>query len=374
MKLALLGGISVRHFLRDYWQKKPLLVRQALPKFEGFITHKALFDLACRDDVESRLVRRSQAGWQLSNGPFTGNNISRLPKRDWTLLVQDLNHFLPEAARLMQRFNFLPHARVDDVMVSYAPIGGGVGPHFDSYDVFLLQGCGQRRWRISAQKDLELIPDAPLKILKRFEAEEEWVLEPGDMLYLPPRYAHDGVALTECMTYSIGFRAPSAQELAHAFLNHIQDTLTLEGRYEDPDLLETKHPGEISKLMIGKTMDMLKNISWKEKDVTEFLGVYLSEPKPHIFFTPPQNPLSLPRFKSVSAKYGLKLALKSRMLYRKNIFYLNGERLALQEASAVYLRELADKWQIPTTANIDRDTLEILWDWYCAGFVEANNA
>jgi 50S ribosomal protein L16 3-hydroxylase len=370
MKITCLGGISARHFLRHYWQKKPLLVRKAFPDFKGLLKPDALFHLACRDDVESRLVNYSRSGWRLSHGPFAPKDFSRAPKRDWTLLIQDLNHILPEAMALLQQFDFVPHARVDDVMISYAAKGGGVGPHFDSYDVFLLQGPGQRQWRISAQKNLDLIPDAPLKILKDFQPEQEWVLESGDMLYLPPGYAHDGVAVTECMTYSIGFRAPSTQELANAFLSHLQDNLSLEGRYEDPDLPVTSRPGEISEHMVGKATAMLRKINWRGTDISDFLGIYLSEPKPHTFFAPPTRPLSTRRFAADMKKRGVGLALKSRMLYRKNVFYLNGERFCAPRASIAFLRELADNREVRSVPDMDQETFATLWVWQRAGFIE----
>ena len=195
MRTKLLGGISPRNFLRDYWQKKPLLVRGALPGFQGLLTCNDLIDLACRDDAQSRLITQKNGKWQLRHGPFTPRSFfASADKKQWTLLVQDVNHFLPAARELLLKFNFIPHSRLDDLMVSYAPDGGGVGPHFDSYDVFLLQGMGRRYWQISAQRDKSLVVDAPIKILREFRPEQEWVLEPGDMLYLPPGYAHNGVA------------------------------------------------------------------------------------------------------------------------------------------------------------------------------------
>ncbi|HVK54859.1 MAG TPA: cupin domain-containing protein [Burkholderiales bacterium] len=271
---------------------------------------------------------------------------------------------------MLQQFDFIPHARLDDLMVSYAAVGGGVGPHTDSYDVFLLQGPGKRRWRISAQKDTEILPNAPLKILKDFKPENEWVLEPGDMLYLPPGYAHEGVALTECMTYSIGFRAPSAQELATAFLDHMQEQVLLHGRYDDPDLTATKHPGDIPKSMVKKVAATLQKINWNEIDVSAFLGAYLSEPKPHVFFSPPERPWSKRKFASTVERHGLRLALKSRMLYRLNIFFLNGERFNSSKTNAPLLKRLADKRSIPGGTSIGDETLTILWEWYCAGFIE----
>ncbi|WP_415830141.1 cupin domain-containing protein, partial [Bordetella pseudohinzii] len=220
--LALLGGLSPNDFMRRHWQRKPLLIRQAIPGFKPPETLAALKKLARRDDVESRLIWREQGQWQMENGPF-----ARLPKAsepDWTLLVQSVDLHSDAAAELMQRFRFVPDARLDDLMISIASDGGGVGPHFDSYDVFLLQAAGKRRWRYGRQKDLSLQPDLPLKILSRFEPEHEAVLEPGDMLYLPPQAAHDGVALgDDCMTISIGFRAPTQAALARGLLEAAAD-------------------------------------------------------------------------------------------------------------------------------------------------------
>ena len=200
MDKTLLGGLSPRIFLRDYWQKKPLLIRAAVPGFNGLLERDELFALARDEDVESRFIAHDASGWQFERGPLPGSLLKRPKSKPWTVLVQGLNLLLPEADALMRRFSFIPYARLDDLMVSYATNGGGVGPHFDSYDVFLLQGTGRRRWQISAQKDLSLLDGAPLRILRNFVPEQEWVLEPGDMLYLPPHYAHDGVAEGECTT------------------------------------------------------------------------------------------------------------------------------------------------------------------------------
>jgi len=205
----LLGGLSPATFMRRYWQKKPLLIRQAIPGFSPLLDRAALFDLSGREEVESRLIVHSEKGWQLKHGPFGRRQLPALSRPRWTLLVQGVDLHVNAVHELMQRFRFVPDARLDDLMISWASDGGGVGPHFDSYDVFLLQAQGQRRWRIGRQKDLSLQPDVPLKILSNFEPEEEHVLNPGDMLYLPPKWAHDGVAVGgDCMTYSVGFRVP----------------------------------------------------------------------------------------------------------------------------------------------------------------------
>ena len=224
--LQLLNNLTPAQFLAEYWQKKPLLIRQAIPNFKGLMSPNELAGLACEDDVQARIIKQKKDKWSVQNSPFDETDFTKLPKKDWTLLVQSVNHYLPEAADLLAQFNFIPHARLDDLMVSYAPAGGGVGAHVDSYDVFLLQGSGKRNWKISTQSDLSLVEGAHLRILKQFETEQEWTLEAGDMLYLPPHIAHWGVAMSDnCMTYSIGFRAPKTQELMHEFLSYLQDNI-----------------------------------------------------------------------------------------------------------------------------------------------------
>lgn len=374
MSSSPLGTLSPRAFLREYWHKKPLLVRGALPAFQGLVDRTGLLDAACRASVSSRLVLRSGGRWEVRSGPFRRRDLRGLPPRDWTLLVQEVNHFLPAAARLMREFAFIPLARLDDVMVSLAPPGGGVGPHFDSYDVFLLQGSGRRRWRVSAQRDLELVPDAPLKILERFVPEQEWVLEPGDMLYLPPDYAHDGIAVDECTTYSIGFRAPAAQEIGQAFLDHLRDTLQLSGRYADPDLALQKDAAAIAASMIGQVAAMLDGIRWTRRDVALFLGAYLTEPKPHVFFSPPQRPLSRARFRAHAARYGLALALKSRMLFDRDRLYLNGETFAPAAEATAVLRRFANTGVLAGGTALGAEVAELLFEWYRAGYIELRPA
>jgi 50S ribosomal protein L16 3-hydroxylase len=259
------------------------------------------------------------------------------------------------------------------VMVSYAAEGGGVGPHYDSYDVFLLQGMGRRRWQISGQKNRDLLEGAPLKILRDFRPEQEWLLDPGDMLYLPPGHAHDGVAVTECMTYSIGFRAPSAQELASAFLGHLQDHLALDGMYSDPDLAATVHPGEVSASMVRNATAILERTLWGRNEVEEFLGVYLSEPKPHVLFNPRNRTLSRSRFLEAVAAGGVRLALKSRLLYRRPVFYLNGERFRAPKSDVGWLVSLSDN-RSAGGAEICAETSTQLYDWYTAGFIEPMGA
>lgn len=368
MMKTLLGGLSPSRFLRDYWHKRPLLIRNAVPGFGGLLSFSEMQQLAARDEVESRLIRGSGTHWLLDHGPFSKSDFRRLPKTAWTLLVQSLNHHLPDADALLSQFDFIPHARLDDLMVSYAVPGGSVGPHFDSYDVFLLQGLGHRRWQISTQTDLALLDDAPLKILRRFEAEEEWVLGPGDMLYLPPHVAHYGVAEDPCTTYSIGFRAPTTEELAQGFLMHLQDKLTLDGRYADPNLRLQTHPGEISRPMLRQIEDMIARIQWSKRDIAEFAGCYFSEPKPNVFFDPPDAPLTHAAFRKQSDKAGVALNPKSRLLFSGGHFFINGEAFTAAGDEIIALQQLADQRRLASplpSALRDR-----FYEWYEAGWLE----
>src|SRR5688572_13480314 len=296
MKKSFLAGLPPSEFLRRHWQKKPLFARNAFPDYAGAITRNDLFRLAGRDDIESRIVTRARGRWQVRHGPFTAADLRRLPRSNWTLLVHGVDHAVPQAARMLREFSFIPHARLDDVMVSYAAPGGGVGPHFDSYDVFLVQTEGERRWGVSAQSNLELVPDAPLKLLRNFTPEREWTLAPGDALYLPPRYAHEGVAAGECITCSVGFRAPAHQELGSRFLEFLQDRLKLDGRYADPAAGPARRPAEIPSRMLAESVRVLGRMRWREDDVAEFLGRYLSEPKANVVFRRPARALSPSEF------------------------------------------------------------------------------
>jgi len=367
--LTLLGGLSVKDFLRDYWQKKPLLIRQAIPGFNGLLNPQQLINLGCTPEAQTRLVAQKRGKWHLEQGPFEVADFSSLGKTKWTILVQGVNHSLPQAADLLNNFNFIPHARLDDLMVSYAPKDGGVGPHFDSYDVFLLQGLGHRRWQISEKTDRTLIEGAPLRILQNFTVEHEWVLEPGDMLYLPPHWAHNGIAEDECMTYSIGFRTPSYQELGEQFLVYLQDNLCLDGMYADPDLKAQAHPSEISTDMLKQVGQAIKQIKWGESEIASFLGSYLSEPKPHIFFDPPEKPWPLKRFQQAVQKSGLTLDLKTQVLCHGNTVFINGEAYSVDNESYQSLRTLADKRQLDVNTDLPTAAMDLLYQWYEDGYI-----
>ncbi|AEJ00481.1 Cupin 4 family protein [Nitrosomonas sp. Is79A3] len=368
-----LGGITPKDFLRDYWQKRPLLIRNALPGFNGLLTRDGLMKLACHEDAQSRLVIQRKGKWHLKHGPLSSSDLAKLPKKQWTLLVQEVNHFLPSARDLLSKFCFIPHARLDDLMVSYAPKGGGIGPHFDSYDVFLLQGMGSRRWQVSAQQHNRFIADAPLRILEKFQPEQEWVLETGDMLYLPPKYAHNGIAEDDCMTYSIGFRAPSHDELMTQFLVYLQDNIETEGWYSDPDLQLQSHPSKIGTAMQSQVNSILKKISWNRDDIENFLGIYLSEPKSHVFFEQPMKPLSPRLFLQQIKKNGVQLDLRSRLLSSRNKFFINGEVYKVGSNAFKMLLTLADNQQFPPSSHIDEETEKILYQWYVNGYIVSKN-
>jgi 50S ribosomal protein L16 3-hydroxylase len=280
--LQLLGGISAREFMRDYWQKKPLLVRQAIPGFESPISPDELAGLALEEEIESRLViEHGERPWELRRGPFAEDAFAELPERDWTLLVQAVDQFVPEVAELLEAFKFLPKWRIDDVMISFAAPGGGVGPHFDNYDVFLLQGHGKRLWQVGqmCNSDSLLLPHADLKILAEFAKTEEWVLEPGDMLYLPPLLAHCGTAEDNCMTYSVGFRAPSAAEVLTHFTDFLGQFLPDEERYSDADAQPTDDPTQIQRDALDRLKALLTEHMSDERLLMTWFGQFMTEPK-----------------------------------------------------------------------------------------------
>ncbi len=347
-----------------------MLARRALVESAGILHRGGLLELATRDDLESRLVERAGRRWTVRHGPFRRRELERLPRSGWTVLVQGINHAVPAAQQLLDDFSFIPYSRLDDVMASYAPAGGGVGPHFDDYDVFLLQGDGRRRWRVSRQRDLELEPRAPLKILRRFRPTSEWTLERGDLLYLPPRQAHDGAAVgADCITYSIGFRAPSAQDLGAGFLDYLQERLRLPGMYEDPGLRPARRPGQLADAMVRKAGEFLRRIRWSGDDVASFLGRHLTEAKAHVVFTRPSRPLAQRAFFARVAQRGARLALPTRMLFRGATLFINGEERAVGSAAARLLTRLADRRSLPPRSRIDRESAELLYYWYRAGYV-----
>lgn len=280
-------GLSEQDFLDQYWQKKPLLIRQAFPDFQSPITADELAGFACQDDIESRLIEEhAKSGpWKCRHGPFTENDFSKLPESHWTLLVQDMDKHEPALAEITRQFSFIPEWRRDDLMISYAPVGGSVGPHTDGYDVFLLQAQGIRHWQIGSEPLLEtdLIDGLDLKILSEFTADESWELEPGDMLYLPPHYAHHGVAMNDCMTFSIGFRAPTQTEVLDAYLHELAESAIGERHYSDPDLRINSSETEIDKTAIARfKQSLIDTINHSDSFIQSAFGRLVTQTKPSL--------------------------------------------------------------------------------------------
>ncbi len=355
--------------MKRHWQKKPLLVRQAIADFQPVLARQQLFALAADEQVESRLIAREQGAWQLQRGPFARRALPSLQRPSWTLLVQGVDLHDAGAHALLQGFSFIPAARLDDLMISFATDGGGVGPHFDSYDVFLLQAQGTRRWRIGRQQDFTLQDDVPLKILAHFEPEEEYLLEPGDMLYLPPRYAHDGVAIGACQTYSIGFRAPQRAELARELLQRIaEEAGELDERlYRDPSQPATDTPGAIP----GALRDFAREAmaaAWKDASALDrALGEYLTEPKPNVWFESGPAPRRM---------QALVLDPRSRMLHDDRHVFLNGESWRASGRDAVLMRRLADHRRLDAREleRASEAARELLQSWCEAGWAHAEGA
>jgi 50S ribosomal protein L16 3-hydroxylase len=366
--LALLGGLSPAAFMKRHWQKKPLLVRGALPAFEPLLARNELFGLAARDEVESRLVARTGRQWQFRRGPFQRRALPPLAQPNWTLLVQGVDLHDAAAHELLSRFRFVPQARLDDLMISYASDGGGVGPHFDSYDVFLLQAQGRRRWRIARQDDLSLVPGLPLKILANFEAEAEYVLEPGDMLYLPPRYAHDGIAEGECQTYSIGFRAPARGELARELLQRLADDAgetAGERIYRDAAQAATDTPGAVPDALEQFARDAIAAALQDAQALPRALGEYLTEPKPTVWFEPAEP---------AAIDGGVALDRRTRMMYDRAHVFINGESYRAGGRDAALMRRLADGGALTArdVARASDDARQLLASWQQAGWVRSN--
>ncbi len=281
--MDILGNISKEQFLKEYWQKKPLLIRQAYPNFEPLIPADELAGMSLEEEIESRIIMENgpDSPWQLLSGPFQEDTFSNLPEDKWTLLIQGVDQWVPEAADLLQDFNFIPNWRIDDLMISFATDGGSVGPHYDQYDVFLLQAEGQREWRIGqmCSEHDDFLKETKLRILSQFEETDRWTLEPGDMLYLPPRLAHYGISQGNCQTYSIGFRAPSQSELMHSLVDQIDASSNEDQRYGDPDLELQENCGEISDGALQQVREFMMQALADPALLSDTIGKLMTEPK-----------------------------------------------------------------------------------------------
>ena len=293
LQISLPTHIDRGIFLRKYWQRRPLLMRAALPTDCFSLSAEELAGLACEEEFESRLItERKDGSWTIAQGPFVEEDFTSLPNDHWTLLVQDVDKFVPEVTRLMDAFDFVPGWRMDDIMISFATDQGGVGPHSDAYDVFLMQAQGRRRWRISEKPyaDSDLLPGHELRILSHFEAHHDWILEPGDVLYLPPGVAHWGTAEGDCMTYSLGFRAPSQLELTSDWFQHLV-SLARDRRLVDPDDLVGNNLAELTAGVSMKAATLIDDLpTTHSREFRLWLGCYLTEPKPQFQIAPPDSP------------------------------------------------------------------------------------
>jgi len=388
-----LGGLTPNQFMRDYWQKKPLLVRGAFPDFEPTVSIDDVLALCQDDRAESRLVRQTRAGWVLDHGPFTGEEIPSNRSKRWTVLVQQVNTLIPEADLFLDAFRFIPEARLDDLMISVAGPDGGIGAHVDSYDVFLVQASGVRRWEIATRFKPALIDGAPMKILKQFRAESVWELAPGDLLYLPPNVAHRGTAVgKQCMTWSVGFRAPSPLDLAdRVWANHWQSRP--QSHWSDPWLGATQNPGAIpDKLLSGMVKQVAEHFSGLSNHaaIARSLAETLSEPAANAVFEAPARLDTLAQFLKKSGRFGLRLACATRLLYRGKDFFMNGEALPLSVATGQrkepagagkklhrpedFLKALSDSRQLDSVVcvHLPPSLQEVLYNVYRSGWIVYN--
>ena len=382
LPLQLLGGISPAEFMRKYWQKKPCIIRNAIPNFKPLLSRQELFVLSQNQDVESRLIVSNGDKWSLAHGPMTAKQIPSIKKPNWTLLVQGVDLHHSAVNELKNRFRFAPDARLDDLMISYATDGGGVGPHFDSYDVFLLQAHGTRRWRIGKQKDGTLQANVPLRILSNFKPELTFDLEPGDMLYLPPRYAHDGVAIGECMTYSIGFKVPKQVDLGRELLLRYADAVDEENLpdeeltkpvklkpevlYRDADQEATPNPAQIPTALLEFAQQAITKAMADPDALARHLGEHLSEPKSNVWVDAPESVVKLSR------KRGVKLALQSQMMFDARHIFLNGESWRAAGKDAKLMQKLANQRFLDASdlVKASEDAIGLLQDWLEQGWLE----
>ena len=329
------GDISVEEFLRDYWQKKPLLIRNAFPDLEVPVGADELAGLALEEDVESRLIinKPEQDHWEIQHGPFSEETFGQLPESNWTLLVQAVDHWVPEAADIVEQFRFIPNWRYDDLMVSFASENGGVGPHYDNYDVFLIQTQGKRRWEVGGffDQNSPRRPDTPVMIIPDWEPEHTWVLEPGDMLYIPPQVGHNGVSESDdCMTYSVGFRAPSHAEIMRNYTDFIGEKLTSEFRYNDPDLSLQDSAGEISPTALRKVRQIFTDYLNDDEKLAQWLGQFVTEAKYTELDQSPEEPVTAEQIADV--------------LTQEDIHFIRneGSRLSYYRQSDDHLQLFAD--------------------------------
>ena len=360
------GDLTLERFLSEFWQQKPILIRGAFEEFKPVISPDELAGLALEEDVESRLIRYNPSNndYQLERGPIPEERFGELPEENWTLLVQAVDHYVPEATDLLNLFSFVPRWRIDDLMISYATPGGGVGPHYDNYDVFLIQASGTRRWELGGYEDSNSarLPDAPVMVLSEFESEIEFDLAVGDMLYLPPRLAHNGIATSEdCITYSVGFRAPSESEFLRSISDHIGEQLSAEKRFTDPERTITKAPGQVDESDAAKIKARLVELISNEQTFNQWLGELLSEPKyPDMIQALPEDEFD--DWFQEALEVGVEVAPNTRLIYLESDsdrLFCNGEAIAVESKEWPIAKSLADKRTL-APEDIDPNQQELL--------------
>ena len=374
--LNLLGGLSPTEFMKRHWQKKPLLIRQAIPGMKPLIDRTSLLEMLESEEVESRQIVRNGEKWTLKKGPMKRKSLPSLKTPNWTVLVQGVDLHNDAVHALLQQFRFVPDARLDDLMVSFATDGGGVGPHFDSYDVFLLQAHGQRKWRIGRQKKFELQKGVPLKILKDFKPEAEYLLNPGDMLYLPPGYAHDGIAVGECMTYSIGFKAPRTAQLASELLMGLSEVMSddmsdkagssLDVIYQDPRQTAAVRDAGIPPALQKFALQAVTKAVKDPQILNCLLGEALTEPKPNVWFDPP-HPDDLGQW---SWPCSIHLDRRTKMLFDPKHIFVNGESFRASGRDAKLLQKLANEKTLNAkdASILSAPAAELMQAWWEEGW------
>lgn len=359
-----LGELDIETFMRDYWQRKPCLFRAAFADFEEVIEPDELAGMACDDEVESRLlVTDPNSGqFELSHGPFDESLFGELPASHWSLLVQGVDQWVPEAADLVERFRFIPSWRLDDLMISYSTPEGGVGPHYDNYDVFIIQARGRRRWEIGGhytEQQAEFLPNQPVRILKHWQPEQSWDLEPGDMIYIPPRVGHNGVSLSdECVNYSVGYRAPHANELLRHLAGFCEQHSPDELRYNDPDLGFRTDSGEITDVDLQRVQQLLRSVIENPPQLKRWWGELVTEPKDpqldHCAEPLPEEEIeaALHQAKQVRRCEGIRFAYSIED--DVCLLFINGEQHPLDTSTSELVKQLC---------NQNRYTSEQLVQW-----------
>lgn len=350
--IKVLGGLTAEEFFAEYWQKKPLFVKNAFKDFVDPMSPDEVAGLSCEEDVPSRFVFEEQ-NWKLKCGPFSEKDFSNLPDKKWVLLLNDVEKFLPQMRVLSDPFKFIPEWRMDDLQVSYAVDEGTVGAHWDDYDVFLIQGMGKKHWKISydAVSENDFVEGVPIRLIGKFNAHEEWIVEPGDLLYLPPRVGHFGVAIGECMTWSVGFRAPKHREMIHDFVEDLIQFTAEDARFTDPDLQSREFSSELNDDDIDRVMKVIEEGLSSNRDlVADWFGRFMSESKEG------QEPEELEEFFLADDVMGLleegadieRLPSVS-FFYRETldgvILYANGECFELEKEYKKFIQYLCENRQ-----------------------------